>query len=271
MSFSLSFGSDDKIILYRCLVWPQFCYSVTDKAFASGQSYTFNITVNAAAVGTTIAITNWANNGSATVNPTVVNEVYRQAVDLGLPSGTKWANMNVGASSPTDYGMYFMWGDVAGHPGVTTDGFSFSWANYKWNPSGNGSTFTKYTGSDYTTLEAADDAARAYWGGNWCLPTQADFNELLNNTTRAWTSDYNDTGVAGYTFTANEQTLFLPAAGRRRDASFDSQGPFGYYWSSTLRTDFPFRAFYLLLYSSGAYVDNGNRCFGCTVRAVQSN
>lgn len=250
-------------------------YSLSNKAFATAQSYTFNITINAAAIGTTIAITDWGNNGSATVNPTVVNEVYRQAVDLGL--SVKWANMNVGASSPTDYGMYFMWGDVAGHPGANdgndnaTDGFSFSWANYKWNPSGDGSTFTKYTGSDYTTLETADDAARANWGGKWRMPTMEEFNELLNNTTKAWTSDYNDTGVAGYTFTANGQTLFLPAAGDRYNATVERQGSYGYYWSSSLDSVYPNGAWYLSFLSSNARMRSNGRYHGYAVRAVQSN
>ena len=251
-------------------------YSLSNKAFASGQSYTFNITVNLAAVGTTVAITNWSNNGNATVNPTVVNEVYRQAVDLGLPSGTKWANMNVGASSPTDYGLYFMWGDVAGHPGAISsgttaaDGYNFGWSTYKWTTDG-GSSFTKYTGSDYAVLQSADDAATACWGSPWRMPTETEMEELVNNTDQEWTTI---NSVAGRKFmkkSDHDVYIFLPAAGSRGLASFYGRGSYGLYWSSSLDTGYPSRAWSLYFNSRGANVYYDNRCYGFTVRAVQSN
>lgn len=251
-------------------------YSLDSKVFASGQSYTFNITVNAAAIGTTIEITNWNDNGSVRVNPTVteVIVVVPKAVDLGL--SVKWANMNVGASSPTDYGLYFMWGDVAGHPGANTsgtatDGFSFDWANYKWYSSGDGQKFTRYTGSDYTELLSADDAATACWGSGWRMPTKTEMQELVNNTDQEWTTI---DGVAGRKFmkkTDHSVYIFLPAAGYRDGASFRSQGSGGYYWSSALGTGSPYDAWRLYFNSSTAYVLSSNRCRGCTVRAVQSN
>lgn len=279
-------------------------YSLSNKAFATAQSYTFNITVNLAAVGTTVAITNWSNNGNATVNPTVVNEVYRQAVDLGLPSGTKWANMNVGASSPTDYGMYFMWGDVAGHPGAISsgttaaDGYNFGWSTYKWITDG-GSSFTKYTGSDYAVLQSADDAATACWGSPWRMPTAAELAELyrtypnydpeydfysdagsktkIDGYTWTWCdgsdTQYMGSSVAGYiiTKTSSGAHIFLPAAGFRYGASFDFQGSRGYYWSSTLRAGRPNNAWRLNFNSSNAGMYYDYRYYGYTVRAVQSN
>ncbi len=91
-------------------------YNLASKALASANSYTFNITVNAAAIGTTVAITGWTDNGNATVSPTKTNAPDGAvAVDLGLPSGTKWANMNVGATSVTGYGTYFAWGETSGY------------------------------------------------------------------------------------------------------------------------------------------------------------
>jgi uncharacterized protein (TIGR02145 family) len=249
-------------------------YSLSSKTFVSGGSYTYALTVTSASIGLTIDITDWDTSEDATDlvnNGSTSYQIVPKAVDLGL--SVKWANMNVGASSPTDYGMYFMWGDVAGHPGANnngtaTDGFNFAWANYKWTTDG-GSTFTKYTSSDgKTTLEAADDAATAYWGSGWRMPTQAEFNELLNNTTKAWTYDYNDTGVAGYTFTANGQTLFLPAAGYRNNTGVSSQGLRGLYWSSTLNSDFPNYAYYLYFDSDYADVYDNFRYFGYTVRPV---
>ncbi len=278
-------------------------YSLSNKAFATAQSYTFNITVNLAAIGSTVAITNWSNNGNATVNPTVVNEVYRQAVDLGLPSGTKWANMNVGASSPTDYGMYFMWGDVAGHPGAISsgttaaDGYNFDWSTYKWTTDG-GSSFTKYTGSDYAVLQSADDAATACWGSPWRMPTAAELAELYRtNPNYDPNADYYDAGsktkidgytwtwcdgsatrymgssVAGYiiTKTSSGAHIFLPAAGNRADTDVYDPGSSGAYWSSALGPDNPDGAWSLDFNSSTASVDYFFRLLGFTVRAVQSN
>jgi hypothetical protein len=257
-------------------------YTLDSKAFASGQSYTFNATVNAAAIGTTIAITNWVDNGSATVNPTVETGGLK-AIDLGL--SVKWANMNVGASSPTDYGMYFMWGDVAGHPGVTTDGFSFAWANYKWGTSP--SSLTKYTSSDgKTTLEAADDAATANWGGKWRMPTQTEMQELAdtksNTTNYTWTwcdgssVKYNNTTVKGWKIESKKSGtagnhIFLPAAGCRNFTYVHDQGSNGYYWSSTLYSGLPIHAYGLNFFSFDALVNYDYRCSGYTVRPVQSN
>ena len=275
-------------------------YSLSSKQFETGKSYQLTITVNAAAIGTTVAITGWTGTGNATVNPSV--EVYRQAVDLGLPSGTKWANMNVGASSPTDYGMYFMWGDVAGHPGVkdgndnATDGFSFDWANYKWTTD-NGSSFTKYTGSDYTTLQSADDAATANWGSPWRMPTAAELAELYRTNPNynpdydfysdagsktkidgyTWTwcdgsdTQYMGSSVAGYiiTNTSSNAHIFLPAAGYRYATYVYYQGSDGFFWSSTLYSDYPLFAWYLYFDSGSADVSHDYRYDGFTVRPVQ--
>lgn len=64
-----------------------------------------------------------------------------KGVDLGLPSGIKWAECNVGANTPTEYGNYYAWGELA--PKI-----DYSWATYKFNPSGDGVTFTKYNATD---------------------------------------------------------------------------------------------------------------------------
>ena len=107
-------------------------------------------------------------------------------VDLGLPSGTKWATQNVGASKPSEYGQYFQWGDTQGYTADeigTGDGkkiFAKDWSDYKRI---SGSTFTKYT-TPGDTLELVDDAAHVNMGGDWHTPTPAQYIELLDNTTR---------------------------------------------------------------------------------------
>jgi len=132
--------------------------------------------------------------------------------------------MNVGATSETDYGLYFQWGDTQGYTasqvGSSEGKKAFSWADYKWTEDG-GSTMTKYNASDgKTVLDLEDDAVAANWGGSWKMPTEAQFQELLNtaNCTNEWTTV---NGVNGRLFTSvtNGNTLFIPAAG---DASYGS-------------------------------------------------
>ncbi len=201
-------------------------------------------------------------------------EDTHEYVDLGLPSGTLWATCNVGASKPEEYGDHFAWGE-------TKPKSDYSWSTYKWGSDYN--QLTKYcTKSSYglngftdnkTTLDLADDAARANWGGQWRMPTKADFDELLGNTSNQWVTNYNGTGVNGRLFTANNgRSIFLPAAGWRGDTLLNFAGSTGNYWSSSLYTDSPYYAYYLDFISGGVYIDNGSRRYrGHTVRPVREN
>ena len=159
-------------------------------------------------------------------------------VDLGL--SVKWATCNVGANNPEDYGDYFAWGE-------TTTKDTYYWSTYKYcNVSS--STLTKYcNNSSYgnngftdnkTQLELSDDAARANWGDNWRMPTDAEWKELINNCTWTWTTQ---NGVYGRKATSktNGNSIFLPVAGCRSGSSLDDAGSFGYYWSSALHTGYP--------------------------------
>ena len=161
-------------------------------------------------------------------------------VDFGLPSGTLWATCNVGASTPTDNGFYFQWGDTVGYTAdqVGTDK-QFSWTDCKWRLSGDSFdniAFTKYNKTDNkTVLELEDDAAHAYMGGDWHMPTPDQIQELLDNTTTAWTTS-NGTGM---TFTSTKDTsksIFIPAAGSAWGGSLYSSGGNGGVWSSMLTT-----------------------------------
>ncbi len=192
-----------------------------------------------------------------------------EAVDLGLPSGTLWANMNVGATSAEDYGDHFAWGE-------TTPKSENNWSTYKWC-NGNYDTLTKYcNNSDYgynyytdtkTVLDAEDDAARANWGGDWRMPTRADFQELINNTTREWTTL---NGVNGDKFTGtNGNSIFLPAAGYRWDGMLYNAGSRGYYWSSSLYEGDPYNAWNLGFGSGDVNADYDYRYSGRSVRPVR--
>lgn len=197
-----------------------------------------------------------------------------EAVDLGLPSGTKWANMNVGATAPEEYGLYFAWGETQGYTSDTSDGHSFNWANYKWC-NGSQSTMTKYnTKSDYgtvdnkTTLDPEDDAAYMNWGSSWRMPTWVEIDELRDNTTSEWTTL---NGVKGMKITSktNGNSIFLPAAGYRNGTYVRYLGEEGLYWSSSLDSDYPQGADDMDFNSSGVSMLNNYRRVGYSVRAVQ--
>lgn len=150
------------------------------RTFSTGQS---DITRHEAY--TKVQGLNWAN---ASAPKYVAADKFNghEYVDLGLPSGTLWATMNVGAKSETDPGLYFAWGEIQGYTAeqVGVDK-QFTWADYKFNPSGDGKTFTKYT-SHEETLELIDDAAAVNMGGNWHMPSEAQILELLACTTHGF-------------------------------------------------------------------------------------
>ncbi len=204
----------------------------------------------------------------------------REAVDLGLPSGTKWANMNVGATKPTDYGLYFAWGETKGYGSDTNDGRLFNWASYKWS-NGSAHLLTKYCTETWygtldgkTTLDPEDDAAYVNWGSDWRMPTIDEVEELIANTTSEWvTVD----GVNGFKCTSkkNGKSIFFPAAGKRSDSGKPSdsgliqQAKSGEYWSSTIRLS----SLYGGIFQSFTYsvVGYASRCHGLTVRPVRKN
>lgn len=165
---------------------------------------------------------------------TVIDNNGYEYVDLGLPSGTLWATMNVGANSENDYGLYFQWGDTEGYTasqvGTGEGKKAFSWDDYKWTEDG-GSTMSKYNETDgKTVLDFEDDAAAASWGGGWEMPTNTQFRELVDNTDNEWAVVNN---VNGYKFTNKTDSskyIFLPAAGDCEVGSVWGVGSEGLYW-----------------------------------------
>ena len=186
-------------------------------------------------------------------------------VDLGLPSGIKWATCNVGANSPEDYGYHFAWGETSPKDEYTEDAYKYS--------NGNGD-MTKYCTDSYygkvdnkTTLELVDDAAHVNWGGKWRMPTTAEQDELRNNCT--WTSTTQN-GVKGYKVTSkkNGNSIFLPAAGYRNNDYLSSAGDNGNYWSSSLDSGSSGRAYDLRFNSGFVYWSLSSRSLGHSVRPV---
>ena len=198
------------------------------------------------------------------VNPDSGINNGHEYVDLGL--SVKWATMNVGASSPEDYGDYFAWGE-------TTAKTTYDWSTYKWC-NGTYDSLTKYcTKSNYgtvdnkTVLDLADDAARANWGGGWRMPTDAEMTELKTLCTWTWTTRNN---VYGSMVTGpNGKSIFLPATGWRYGNSLYDVGKDAMYWSSSFYTSNPTQGWNLYLDSSNNFnVGIYDRFYGQSVRAV---
>lgn len=195
-------------------------------------------------------------------------------VDLGLPSGLLWAKCNLGASSPEEYGDYYAWGE-------TTTKEVYNWSTYKYctvDAEGELAMLTKYSidsGHDFvgtpdnlTTLEAMDDAATQKLGSGTRMPTEAEWEELIDNTTAEWTTL---NGVNGCKFTAsNGNSLFLPAAGYRWDGKLDYAGENGNYWSSSLYESYLEYAWHFYFDSDDLSVDGFGRRSGLSVRPVRS-
>ena len=197
-------------------------------------------------------------------------------VDLGLPSGLKWAKCNVGAEKETDYGDYFQWGDID-----DKTNYDCSWESYKYGDDLNLSKYnTENNGykNDYRgtidnkiTLDLEDDVARANMGGNWRMPTDAEIRELVNNTYNEWIENFNGSGVNGRKFTSKtdkSKYIFIPASGYRLGSSFRGQGRGGDIWSSSLNTVLPGGALELGFSSGTIYMGDSARYYGLVVRGV---
>ena len=171
-------------------------------------------------------------------------------VDLGLPSGLKWATCNVGAETPEAYGNYYAWGETETKSEYTA-GNSVTYGEQMSDISGN----------------AQYDAATANWGGSWRMPTKEEMQELEDHCEWEWTqvNGVNGAKVIG----PNGSCIFLPAAGYRGGSSLINAGHYGYYWSSTPNDgSYDFTAYDLNFSGGSEYVSYDNRYDGQTVRPI---
>lgn len=183
-------------------------------------------------------------------------------VDLGLPSGLKWATCNVGALKPEACGDYFAWGEV-------TPKDKYYQNNSLFNNRANSTLQRDGVIDSLGNLTSTYDAASVNWGKNWRMPTKEEFDELIKHCKWTWITLG---GVSGYkiesTQVGNDNWIFLPAAGSRLGTSSDDVGSYGFYWSSTVDESSSYDAYYLYFYSSSKGTNDYNRYYGRTVRPV---
>ena len=169
-------------------------------------------------------------------------------IDLGLPSGTLWADRNIGASKPEEYGHYFAWGEVEPKYG------DYTWETYTYldNPQ---------------ILSPSNDAATYTWGRRWCTPTKEQFDELIDNCEWKWISR---NGINGIEFTSktNGETIFFPAAGYRC-CSLLAAETHGFYLSSCLDDSYCDEVWNFAFHSNHLSTNTAGRFYGLTVRAVE--
>lgn len=188
-------------------------------------------------------------------------------VDLGLPSGLLWAETNIGAETAADDGNYYAWGET--EPQSSN---SYSSSSYKYCTSSG--DYTKYNSTDgKEVLDKEDDAAYVNWGSSCRMPTEAEFQELLNYCTWSRSSMTTSAGfsINGYKVTSktNGNSIFLPFSGLYGNGNLGQYGSQGQYWlSSPLIQGFP----YFFVISSNVnqrpQCTYGYRFDGRTVRPV---
>ena len=203
-----------------------------------------------------------------------VNVVDHDKVQL-WEGGPYWADTNIGAEKPEDYGYYFWWGDTVGYKRenntwVASDGSS---SNYSFNSS-NTPTYNKSIATLKSegwitaneVLAPAHDAAHVHWGGNWRMPTRQELSYLNSKCTWSWTTI---NGVNGYRVSGKgdyaSASIFLPCAGYGPGPWLRYAGSYGYYWSSVPTSGYEGGSdlsWDLSFYSDGHSTGSGDRYYG---------
>lgn len=256
------------------------------------------------------------------------NEYMPEYVDLGLPSGIKWATCNIGAKTPEENGMYFSWIDIEGFKladqenwdieeiarlyliyiaeidpeNITPEAIQGVITTLGDNAQKtvdtlltengindiNGNNFTKYSTEDgLEPLTVEDVTIVQLLKNSWRIPTQTEWQELYDNTTRTWidtsNNSWNDRDVKdgkipagqlkGLLLTStNGNSIFLPFSGWRRGSIYDAVDIDGYYWSSGLNSNDPAITYSMYFYFKGhVYPNSITRIdIGSSIRSVFS-
>ena len=155
-------------------------------------------------------------------NPTIGGHEF---VDLGLPSGLKWAKMNIGSTSLSDVGAFISWGE-------TEEKEIYTSKNYLAPGSKTETQLEEMGIIENRVLTKEHDAAYVVWGEKWRMPTENDFRELLKSTTAEWTEEF---GIPGFRLTAkNGNFIFFPLNGHKaNEFKIDRDYPYGRYWTAS--------------------------------------
>ena len=198
-----------------------------------------------------------------------------EAVDLGLPSGLKWASCNIGASSPCESGLLFQFGCVDGYAYGSRLGTSFEAKDGLIKTSSIPPTKSGTVYKAGEVLGTADDAASVATNGKMRMPTVADIDELISGTTSQWCQctvlgdDHTSHTVYGRLFIgSNGNKIFIPAAGYFNGSSFVLAGSRCDMWSSSVYSDSANSAYYLYFYLGDCARTLDRRYYGCSVRGV---
>lgn len=195
-----------------------------------------------------------------------------EAVDLGL--SVKWADCNIGANKPEEYGNYYAWGEIEPKD-------YYDWSTYKYGSYYN--ELTKYCTNSYygnfgkegfidnkTVLEPDDDVAIQILGDKWRMPTDKEWTELREKCTWLWATR---NGIRGREIKSkiNGNSIFLPSSGYRDSNSLYINGYYASYWSSSLDTDYPIATWGITIFSDDVRRYDHFRYYGLPVRPVLSN
>ena len=206
-------------------------------------------------------------------------ELPEGVVDLGLPSGLKWASCNIGANSPCESGLLFQFGRVDGYAYGSPLGTSFEAKDGLIKTTSIPPTQSGTVYKVGEVLKPADDAASVATNGKMRMPTAAEIDELLANTTNQWCqctvlgADHTSHNVYGRLFISKadeSKKIFIPAAGyfNGRDDSFYYAGSSCYVWSSSVRSDNVNDAYFLGFDSGNYHGSYSSRRCSFSVRGV---
>ena len=289
--------------IHGCL----YFYGARDLADGFDSSPIQDASVSFGADDPTFATAPTTGSVTQTATANIINateKFFKAAIRADLPdnsgvqlweNGPYWAECNVGAMKPEDYGYYFWWGDTVGYArsgGMLTSNFihpeyytGVTWVSSTGEPMSSSPfdyescpTYEKENAElqsagwiDSTTnLVAAHDAATAHLGAPWRMPTSAEMEALVSHCTTTWITT---NGVYGRLVTGTgdyaNRSIFLPAAGYGSGSSFYDPGSQGDFWASTPVSDFEYNAFRLYFNSSSFRQSDYSRYLGQPVRPVR--
>ena len=203
-------------------------------------------------------------------NTITINEL--EYVDLGLPSGTLWGKFNIGANVETESGDYYAWAEIDTKT-------QYNWNNYKY-ANGSYDTLIKYCNDEHygitdgnIQLFGEDDiASKIYWKYKAHIPSYDDFQELIDETSWYYTSNYKNSGIEGMVFesTVNSNSIFIPFGGHY-DGSSKIDVNNAFLWLNKVNQDYAYQAETICLYDESYEIAYSDRYYGLNIRPVCKN